>query len=114
MTDDALDYSAGPTPSARPSAKTWRKLTDPAPDQITGPCSPQEPPGSGHAIRKESNRRRHRLSLDLIERYEGIPYALAQASRAVAAGKESLAVFPDTPPRQALMAIADYVIDRKR
>ena len=51
--------------------------------------------------------------LTLIEQYNGIDYAMKQAESYIAEGKELLDAFPDSPGRNALSAIADFVISRK-
>ena len=116
MTDDALDYTALADAFGKAIGKDLDegKLTLPL-IRTLALCSPGERGEAVAAIRKEDRSEEDiAYLLALIERYDGISYALAQAARAVAVGKAALAVFPDTPPRQALMTIADYVIDRKR
>lgn len=54
-----------------------------------------------------------RRILDLIERCNGIAYAMERAEAYIAEGKGLLGTFPDSPGRDALSAIADFVIERK-
>lgn len=51
--------------------------------------------------------------LNLIESYGGISYAMDRAEAYIADGQGILAAFPDSPGRNALLAIADFVISRK-
>ena len=52
--------------------------------------------------------------LEFIKRYEGIEFTREQACRRIDTAKGRLAVFPASPERRALEAVADYVISRKR
>jgi len=53
--------------------------------------------------------------LDRMRHYGGITDALARARDFAAKAKASLAAaFPDGPDRQALLALADYVVERDR
>ena len=54
-----------------------------------------------------------RRILALIERYNGISYAMERAESYIVEGKGLLDTFPDSPGRKALSAIADFVISRK-
>jgi octaprenyl-diphosphate synthase len=51
--------------------------------------------------------------LELIDRYDGIHYALDKAGDYITESKAILSTFPDSPGRAALSAIADFVIARK-
>jgi octaprenyl-diphosphate synthase len=50
--------------------------------------------------------------LNVIHRYNGIRYAMDKASAFISEGKAILSGFPDSPGRQALSAIADFVVAR--
>jgi len=52
-------------------------------------------------------------TLGLMERYGAVDDALRVAQSFSDEAKANLAVFPDSPPRQALMALADYVVQRE-
>lgn len=52
-------------------------------------------------------------TLELMEKYGTINDALRVAQTFSDEAKASLAIFPDSPPRQALMALADYVVQRE-
>jgi len=49
----------------------------------------------------------------LIQRYDGIPYALGKAKACIEEAKGALTLFPDSEARTALVAIADYIIERR-
>ncbi len=50
----------------------------------------------------------------LIERHGGIEHTRRRAAELVERAKGRLSVFPDGPERQALFAVADYVIKRRK
>ncbi len=50
--------------------------------------------------------------LNIISRYNGIHYAMDKAAAFISEGKAILSVFPDSSARQALSAIADFVVER--
>jgi len=49
----------------------------------------------------------------LIDKYDGIDYALGKAADFIREGKTYLEVFDDSPPKEALIAISDYIIGRR-
>jgi octaprenyl-diphosphate synthase len=51
--------------------------------------------------------------VDIIERRHGIEYTWEKAREHIEAAKQRLLPFPDSKEREALWALADYVIDRK-
>ena len=51
---------------------------------------------------------------DLVNRYGGIDYTIGRAKDYVERGKSSLDVFVDSPGKQAMLGLADYVVTRKR
>jgi octaprenyl-diphosphate synthase len=53
----------------------------------------------------------HRVSA-LVEAYGGIEYAVRTAREYAEQGKSCLDVFPDSPDKQALLSLADYVVTR--
>jgi len=53
-------------------------------------------------------------TLKLMKNYDAVDEALRYAQTLSDEAKAALAVFPDTPPRQALMALADYVVQREK
>jgi len=49
----------------------------------------------------------------IVQRHDGIAYALNMAQTYIEAGKSQLEVFSDSSPRRDLMVLADYVVKRK-
>ncbi len=52
-------------------------------------------------------------TLQMMQRYGAVDDALQVARIFSEEAKASLSIFPDSPPRQALMALADYVVRRE-
>ncbi len=52
-------------------------------------------------------------TLGLMEKYGAVDEALGVAQSLSSESKAALAVFPDSMPRQALMSLADYVVQRE-
>lgn len=50
--------------------------------------------------------------ISLVRAYGGIDYTLDKAADYVRMGKSRLAVFPESPGKEALLSLADYVITR--
>jgi octaprenyl-diphosphate synthase len=51
--------------------------------------------------------------IDLIQRHDGISYALGKAKTCINEAKDSLIPFPDSDAKTALLTIADYIIERR-
>jgi len=51
--------------------------------------------------------------VSLINRYKGIEYAMEKAREYIEEAKKFLDPFEDTMPKKALLAISDYIIERK-
>jgi len=54
------------------------------------------------------------MVIGLIERYDGIGYTRQRAGELITRAKASLAIFPPDPVRDALFALADYVVQRSK
>ena len=53
-------------------------------------------------------------TMKLMTKYDAVDEALRYAQTLSDEAKAALAVFPDSPPRQALMTLADYVVQREK
>jgi octaprenyl-diphosphate synthase len=51
--------------------------------------------------------------VEIIERYHGIQYTWEKAKRYIEAAKDCLRLFPDSKEKEALYALADYVLERR-
>ncbi len=54
-----------------------------------------------------------RQVMAIINKYDGIAHALKRAEQYIEEGKGYLEKFPDAPAKEALIAIADYVVKRR-
>jgi len=48
-----------------------------------------------------------------IDKYHGLDYATAKAERLIKKAKESLSVFSDSPPKNHLLDLADFIVSRR-
>ena len=113
LTDDTLDYVAREDTFGKTIGMdlTEGKITLPL-IRIFKHCTPDEKKRIEQAVqdgKKDSIEEIKRL----IDRYKGIEYSLEKAGSLVEEGKAFLDIFQDSPPREALCAIADYVIKRE-
>ena len=115
ITDDTLDYAADQKQLGKVLGK------DLAEGKVTLPLI--------YLIRKADPEEKDRLrtilqadavtdsdlvyTLKLMEKYGTVNDALQIAQTFSDEAKASLAIFPDSPPRQALMTLADYVVQRE-
>jgi octaprenyl-diphosphate synthase len=115
ITDDTLDYAA----DQRQLGKALGK--DLAEGKVTLPLI--------YLIRKADAEEKNRIkeiiqaeavaegdlsyTLELMDKYGAVNEALRVAQNFSDEAKASLSVFTDSPPRQALLALADYVVQRE-
>jgi octaprenyl-diphosphate synthase len=52
--------------------------------------------------------------LQAVERYRGVEDTVRRAREHVARARECIAAFPEGPPKRALLAAADYAVERDR
>jgi octaprenyl-diphosphate synthase len=115
LTDDALDYVA----SEKEFGKTIGK--DLAEGKVTLPLigaykksSPEE-----KELIKKTVEGAEIIDDDIagvvavINKYEGINYTLNMADRYIEEGKAFIGPFKDSTPKEAFLAIADYVVERR-
>ena len=48
----------------------------------------------------------------MVERYGGVEYALGRAQEYARSAKQALAGFPESPDKDTLLLVADYVVER--
>ncbi len=115
ITDDTLDYAA----DQRQLGKVLGKDLDEG--KVTLPLiyliREADPEEKGHirSILHADTVSENDLTytLGLMEKYGAVNEALNLAQSLSNESKAALAVFPDSMPRQALMALADYVVQRE-
>jgi octaprenyl-diphosphate synthase len=116
LMDDTLDYTASEEQFGKeighdleegkitlPLIHTLRNCTDEERDTVAAVVEKDElAPGDFEAV------------FTLVHRYGGIQYTTRVAEEHVARCKSYLDVFPDSPAKQALVELADYVVTRKQ
>jgi len=115
ITDDTLDYVANEEEFGKAIGKDLEegKMTLPL-IRTLKKCNAEEK----HLIRRviENHERSAQDMADvmsLIHRYDGINYSLNKAKTCIDEGKGFLDVFEASDAREALMAISDYIIQRR-
>jgi octaprenyl-diphosphate synthase len=114
LVDDILDYTGTVKELGKPLLQDLRE------GKVTLPLI--------HALRVSGRRERERAREilgkkrisagdiaflgGLVARYDGIGYTAAQAREFVRRGKRLLSRLPDTPAREALLSLSDYVVSR--
>lgn len=116
LTDDCLDYVAEEKEFGKAVGTdlTEGKITMPLIHAINH-ATPEERARITEIVEKEEELLPEDLSwaMDLIKRYDGIGAANLRAMERIEKAKGLLAPFPDTPEKEALLSIADYVVARK-
>jgi octaprenyl-diphosphate synthase len=113
LTDDTLDYVAREDAFGKTIGMdlTEGKITLPL-IRTFKHCTPDEKKRIEQAVQDGNKDFIEEISR-LIDRYKGIEYSLEKAGSLVEEGKAFLNIFEDSTPREALSAIADYVIKRE-
>lgn len=116
LADDVLDYSA----DEMKLGKTLGKDLDEG--KITLPLihllkrgKLKEVEGVKEIIRADGIKAEDlEFILVLMNKYDSLQYCLNRAKEYLIKAKESMTIFEDTPSKEALFAVADYVIDREK
>jgi len=115
LTDDTLDYVADEEEFGKAVGTDLRegKVTLPLIHTLRC-CSPKEKMLIREVVRRsEGDGNAVGEITALITKYRGVDYALEKARAYVNAAKPFLEAFEDSPPKRALLAVSDYIIDRK-
>ena len=114
--DDALDYVAEESEfgKARGHDLAEGKMTLPLIETLRR-CSDEERQRVADIIAGEELGDADLVFVvELIERCGGIDYTMQRAGELVEQAKAKLALFPDTPAKEALCDLADYVVSRRK
>ncbi|HTG00048.1 MAG TPA: polyprenyl synthetase family protein [Nitrospirota bacterium] len=115
ITDDTLDYAADQNQLGKALGK------DLAEGKVTLPliylmkkADPEERQQLRGLLQTESMAEADlTYTLGLMAKYRSVEQALDVAKTLSNEAKAALSIFPDTPPKQALAALADYVVQRE-
>ena len=113
ITDDALDYVGREEEFGKAIGQDIRdgKMTMPLIRTMQS-CTPEEKILIETGVKKRNADSAAEI-MQLISRYDGIPYSLQRAKEGIETAKGFLSAFPESNAREALFAIADYVVARR-
>ncbi|TFG91433.1 MAG: octaprenyl diphosphate synthase, partial [Syntrophobacterales bacterium] len=113
LTDDTLDYVTREDDCGKTIGMDLKegKITLPL-IRTFKKCTPDEKDRIEKAVQDGGEDSVQEIT-SLINTYKGIEYSLEKAGRLVEEGKSFLEIFEDSTPKKALLAISDYVIQRK-
>jgi octaprenyl-diphosphate synthase len=115
LTDDCLDYVADEDEFGKAVGTDLSegKITMPLIHAISR-CTDEEREKVGIIVEKEEVEAADLACImELIRRYDGIGAAQTRALERIARAKSLLEAFPPSPEREALGALADYVVARR-
>ncbi len=113
ITDDALDYVGQEKEFGKAIGQDLRdgKLTMPLIRTIKECSQPERDLIQNGVINRDEASAA--AIMELINRYDGIPYSLQRAKESVEEAKGFLASFADSAAKTALFTVADYVVERR-
>ncbi len=114
LMDDTLDYVASEKQFGKSIGHDLEegKITLPLIHTLSR-CTSAERDRIGEVIDKDMlEKDDFQLVFDLVHRYGGIEAAIARAREYIACAKACLAPFVDTPEKNALLSLSDYVVTR--
>jgi len=115
LTDDTLDYVAEEEEFGKAIGMDLKegKITLPL-IHVLKSCSNTEKELIKSAVLNENlEPAETKEILGLIHKYKGIDYSLKKAGSLVNEAKSILEIFPDSPAKQSLLAVSDFVMQRK-
>jgi octaprenyl-diphosphate synthase len=116
LADDALDYAADQAVLGKTVGDDFRegKITLPVLAAYAAGDGPQRAFWQRTIEATEQTEADLDHALALMAACDAIPRTLARAAEFAAQAKASLGIFPDSPFRRALIAVADYAVSRAR
>ncbi len=113
ITDDALDYVGKEEEFGKAIGQDIRdgKMTMPLIRTLKN-CTPEEKTILQNGVKTRDADSAAEI-MKLINRYDGIQYSLQRAKEGIEEAKGVLSSFPESRAKEALFAIADYVVARR-
>jgi octaprenyl-diphosphate synthase len=113
ITDDTLDYVAKTEEFGKAIGQDLSegKLTLPL-IRTMKKCTPEEKTLIRTGIETKDGEATTEI-MNLIQRYDGISYALGKARTCIDEAKGLLSPFPDSEAKTALLTVADYIVERR-
>jgi octaprenyl-diphosphate synthase len=115
ITDDTLDYVAKEEEFGKAIGKDLEegKITLPL-IRTLKKCKPEEKNMIRRAVEnKEQDSKMIADILSMINHYDGINYSLNKAKTYIGEGKGYLGSFDDSEPKASLLAISEYIVERR-
>lgn len=114
LMDDALDYVADVAEFGKAHCHDLAegKLTLPL-IHVLNRCSESERDIVATALAQEMEECDSSSVLKLIELYDGIGYTYRRAAELISKAKTRLDLFPDSPAKEALCELADFIVSRR-
>ncbi|MFB3924612.1 MAG: polyprenyl synthetase family protein [Syntrophales bacterium] len=115
LTDDTLDYSGTEQEFGKAIGTDLRegKITLPLINTLVK-CSPAERTLIKKIVKKkDSGEKDIQRIVAIINKHNGIEYALDRAKACIQEGKKFLDLFADSEPKRALFTISDFILGRK-
>jgi len=115
ITDDTLDYVAKEEEFGKAIGKDLEegKITLPL-IRTLKKCKPEEKNMIRRAVEnKEQEAQLIADILSMINHYDGVNYSLNKAKTYIGEGKGYLGSFEDSEPKTSLLAISDYIVERR-
>jgi len=115
VTDDTLDYVAAEEEFGKAIGMDLKegKITLPLIRALAN-CTPEEKASVTDTLgRSDITDDTVAAIRTLIEKHNGIEYALTKAANYITEGKAALDLFEDTAPKRALVTISDYILKRR-
>jgi len=115
LMDDSMDYVSTEEDFGKTIGTDLQegKVTLPVIKALNECTSEEKESISGLLDLDEINEDDLSLALDLINKYGGIDYTVQKARDYIARAKENIAVFEDSEMKEALLEMANYVVERE-
>ncbi len=116
LADDALDYVSSDAEMGKRVGTDLKegKLTLPLIHAMRS-CSAEEKNLIRHTLQNVSaGEEELNKVLSIIDRYQGIKYTLEKASEFIQKAKGDLAPYPESPFKNSLLELAEYVVERRK
>lgn len=116
ITDDTLDYMAKEEDFGKSIGKDLEegKMTLPLIYTLKQCASAEKEKIKDLITRKENSNQAAQEIVSLIHRYQGVDYSMRFAERLISDARKALDIFGNRPEKNHLLAVADYVIFRKK
>lgn len=115
ITDDTLDYMAQEKDFGKSIGKDLEegKMTLPLIHTLRQCTGIEKEKIKGLITRKENNDQTVQEIVGLIHRYKGIDYSLSEAEKLIRNAQAVLGIFADSPEKNQLQAVAEYILERR-